>query len=151
MRVALIALVVAGAVVAFVVARSGGDDDGTTAAQATVTDATGPTVAPTTRTSRTEPTTRSGPAPPPLTWIRVRGGQATGGVERIEVRRNDVVRLLVTTRDTTDEVHLHGYDISRQLSPREPARFRFRAAITGVFEIELEDVGHQIAELRVAP
>ncbi len=39
----------------------------------------------------------------------------------------------------------------RDVAPGRPARFSFPAGLEGVFEIELEDVGLQVAELRVRP
>ena len=48
-----------------------------------------------------------------------------------------------------DEVHVHGYDLSRDVAPGAPARIAFPATIPGRFEIELEDRGVQIAELTV--
>jgi hypothetical protein len=53
--------------------------------------------------------------------------------------------------DVSDHVHLHGYDIMRDVSPGRPARLRFRATIPGRFEVELEDRRLQIAQLEVRP
>ena len=53
------------------------------------------------------------------------------------------MRLLVSS-DGNDEIHLHGYDITRNAAPGKPARFRFKADVEGVFEIEshtAEDAG----------
>jgi hypothetical protein len=51
----------------------------------------------------------------------------------------------------SDHVHLHGYDIVRDVAPGRPAVIRFRATTAGRFEVELEDRGLQIAELEVRP
>jgi hypothetical protein len=67
------------------------------------------------------------------------------------VEKGERVRIAVRTADTTDEVHLHGYDLTRSLAPGRPARFRFVAKNTGVFEMELHHGPTQIAELRVGP
>jgi len=48
-------------------------------------------------------------------------------------------------------VHLHGYDISRDMKPGSRARFSFEANAEGVFEVELHGPGTQIAELTVEP
>ncbi|MBA3326761.1 MAG: hypothetical protein H0T43_00465 [Solirubrobacterales bacterium] len=61
------------------------------------------------------------------------------------------MRLQVTTPDTSDGVHLHGYDLTEDLAPGRRARFSFDADAEGVFEVELEGAGVQIAELRVGP
>jgi hypothetical protein len=42
----------------------------------------------------------------------------------------------VVTSDAPDEIHLHGYDITRTPAPGRPARFQFRAEAEGAFEIE---------------
>jgi FtsP/CotA-like multicopper oxidase with cupredoxin domain len=89
-------------------------------------------------------------APEPVR-IRVEDGEPVGGVEEIEVDKGDRVSLVVTTRDTSEEVHVHGVDLKRDLAPGRPARFRFEADRDGVFEIELEGTHTQIAELRVQP
>jgi non-ribosomal peptide synthetase component F len=58
---------------------------------------------------------------------------------------------VVSSPDTTEEVHVHGYDVFADLAPGEPARLSFDASIEGVFEIELEHAHVQIAELTVEP
>ena len=51
-----------------------------------------------------------------------------------------------------EEVHVHGYDISqRRQGAARPRRSRFKATIDGIFEIEFEHSGTQIASLRVDP
>ena len=59
--------------------------------------------------------------------------------------------MLVVTSDVADEVHLHGYDISRDVAAGGTARIAFRATIPGRFEVELEDRGVQIADMTVEP
>ena len=51
-----------------------------------------------------------------------------------------------------EEVHIHGYDIKKDVKARRDARtIVFKATIDGIFEIEFEDSAKQIAELRVDP
>jgi hypothetical protein len=59
--------------------------------------------------------------------------------------------VLIVRSDVSDHVHLHGYDIFRDVSPARPARLRFRATIPGRFEVELEDRRLQIAQIEVRP
>lgn len=80
--------------------------------------------------------------------LEVRGGQVVGGVERVEADVGDTVALTVTS-DVADHVHVHGYDLEAPVSPGEPAEVTFQADIPGVFEVELEDRGLQLAELVV--
>jgi hypothetical protein len=142
-RVAALALLIAAAVVAFVIASSSGDDDSSgdkTAGSAATTNTTsGGTTAP-----------PAAPPKPDVTRIRVQNGKPVGGVRRIKVDKGDRVRLAVTS-DVADEVHLHGYDISKDVAPGTTARFNFKADIDGGFEIELEGRKEQIASLEVNP
>jgi hypothetical protein len=61
------------------------------------------------------------------------------------------LRCIVVRSDVADEVHLHGYDISRDVAPGKPAQFKFNASIEGIFEIELEHRAVEIATLTVNP
>ena len=73
-----------------------------------------------------------------------------GGIRRATVARNRRVVLLVRS-DVADHVHLHGYDIMRDVAPGAPGRLGFRATVPGRFEVELEDRSLQIAEITVKP
>ena len=53
--------------------------------------------------------------------------------------------------DTNDHVHVHGYDLMKDVEPGKTITFSFPATITGIFEVELEDAGEEIAQLRVDP
>jgi FtsP/CotA-like multicopper oxidase with cupredoxin domain len=71
-------------------------------------------------------------------------------VVKLEFKEGETVRFRVTS-DTPEEVHIHGYDIAKDLEPGKVATVSFPADITGIFEIEYEGQGKQIAELRVDP
>ena len=111
--------------------------------------ATTPTA--TTGTPATTPAGGTGtpPAPAPLR-IRVEGGQPVGGLAKLTVKEGEQIRFTVTA-DAPEHVHLHGYDIEEPVGPGRPARFSVPATINGVFEIELEDSGGQLAQLTVEP
>jgi hypothetical protein len=138
---------IAVAVVLFLVFRPEGDDD-----SASPPPPPNPPTTPTTVSTQ--------PAPPPTTPkpsvavvqipIVVRGGKPVGGIKRVTVAKNRVVVLFVRS-DAADEVHLHGYNVMRDVAPGSPARLRFRATIPGGFEAELEDAGLQIADITVKP
>jgi hypothetical protein len=102
-------------------------------------------------TTTTRPTTTE-PRPTGPTAIRivVRGGRVVGGLRRARLERGERA-VLVVRADVSDHVHLHGYDVMRDVSPGRPARLRFRATIPGRFEVELEDRRLQIAQLEVRP
>ena len=69
---------------------------------------------------------------------------------KLEFEQGDTVRFRVRA-DVADHVHVHGYDLMKDVEPGETITFSFPADITGIFEIELEDAGEQIAQLRVDP
>jgi hypothetical protein len=82
--------------------------------------------------------------------IVVRGGEPVGGVEELEYDAGDEIRFEVSS-DVADEVHVHGYDLMQDVAAGGTASFDFPAEIEGIFEVELEGRGEQIAELRVNP
>ena len=77
-------------------------------------------------------------------------GKPRGGVKRLSYKTGDRIQFTVTS-DVADEVHVHGYDISKDVPAGGTVRFSFPARIEGVFEAELEGRKEQIAELRVSP
>jgi len=150
LRLLLVAAVsVAAVVVLFVVLRPENDNERTATGTAGTTSTTQTT---TSATTTTAPTTTAKPRPPARTriTITVRGGRVVGGIRRATVPKGARVELFVTA-DVADEVHLHGYDRSRDVAPGAPARLRFRATTSGRFEVELEQRELQIAEITVRP
>ena len=129
----------------FLLASCGGDD-GESAGTTTETTTTSETTTTTTMTATTPP------PPPGPTEIRivVVDGAPKGGIVREKVEKNDRVVLIVRS-DVADHIHLHGYDIMRDVAPGKPARLPFKATIPGRFEVELEDRGVQIADITVTP
>jgi len=132
----------------FGLASCGGDDDAGTIGS-TQTQPTNPTTTePTTTTTTTQTTTEV--EQPTVVRVRVVGGVPEGGIVRKTVKKGDRVVVIVTS-DVADEVHLHSYDIMRNVAAGGTARIRFRATLPGRFEVELEDRGVQIADLTVEP
>ena len=99
-----------------------------------------PTVAETTTTTVAEGTRLE---------ISVTGGEVTGG-GRLDIPLGDDVVIAVTS-DTADEVHLHTYDVKIDLVAGETGELVFTADIPGIFELEMEDSGIELAELQVSP
>ncbi len=137
-------LIVAAAIVVaaglfFVLRPDNGDDNasGTTTTTATTS----------TTTTATEPT-----EPPPAATVRivVRGGEPVGGVRNVTVSKGRQVVLIVSS-DVADEVHLHGYNLKRDVAPGSPARLPFRATINGTVEVELEQRGLPLARITTQP
>ena len=50
-----------------------------------------------------------------------------------------------------EEIHVHGYDITKEIEPNKTATVSFKATITGIFEIEFHGSAEQIGELKVEP
>jgi hypothetical protein len=123
-----------------------GDDEATPTTETTTTTTTEP---PTTTTTTTT-TTTSPPPGPTVVRVRVVGGVPKGGIVRETVSQGDRV-VIVVTSDVSDHVHLHGYDLMRDVAPGQVARIRFRATVPGRFEVELEDRSVQIADITVEP
>ena len=133
------------AVAASVIALAGcGGDDGTDAVTTTETVAT----APTTDTTATTPTTPDAQAK--VITIRVVGGVPQGGIQRPTIDQGDKFVLVVRT-DSGEAVHLHGYNIEKEIVPGTPLRLPFTANIAGRFELELHPPDTLLAVLEVKP
>jgi len=133
------------AVVAIIVLTAGGgsDEDGQDSAD-TATTAT-PTATPSAAGEESTPTptpTRTPKPQPPLL--------VAGKVAKLRFKEGDTVRFRVR-HDAPEHIHVHGYDIMKDIEPGKTATVAFKGDITGIFEIEFEDSAQQIAELRVDP
>jgi hypothetical protein len=82
--------------------------------------------------------------------ITVRGGEPVGGVQEIAVDAGDQIRFQVSS-DRAEEIHVHGYDLAQTVPAGGTVEFDFPAELEGIYEVELEELGVQIAELRVEP
>ena len=92
------------------------------------------------------------PTPSPTPRPTVDPGPVLTGeeVEELRVDKGETVRFRVRAPED-EEVHVHGYDISRDVEGGKTERISFKATIDGIFEIEFEHSGTQIASLRVDP
>ena len=114
----------------------------------TTTEAT--TEATTTVETTTEEVTTTAPADQPQRIVvNVENAQPVGGVKQVPVEEGTQVVLIVHA-DVEDEVHLHGYDLSADVAPGQPARITFTADLVGEFEAELEQRAVPIVELVVS-
>jgi FtsP/CotA-like multicopper oxidase with cupredoxin domain len=83
--------------------------------------------------------------------IKVANGKPVGGVQTIDVKQGDPVKFTVTA-DKGDEIHVHGYDLHKDIPANGgTVAFDFPAKMTGIFDVELEGPGQQIASLEVTP
>jgi hypothetical protein len=142
-RFTCLAIAVVIAVIAVILLSSaGGGDDEVAATPTAAPTATAEAGTDATATPQETPEATPTPKPqPPLI--------GPGKVTELEFKEGDQIVFLARA-DGPEEVHVHGYDIAKDVDT-EPVRFSFPATITGIFEIELENSGEQIAELRVDP
>jgi heme/copper-type cytochrome/quinol oxidase subunit 2 len=134
-----IAAVIAIAAAVLLSGSNGGDEEPAgTSAQATAT----PTA---TETAAPDATATETPTPKPQSPL-----VTSGKVTKLRFEQGETVRFRVRS-DVADHVHVHGYDLMKDVEPGKPVTFSFPAEITGIFEIELEDRGEEIAQLRVDP
>jgi len=87
---------------------------------------------------------------PAVPTIVVRGGEPVGGIEELSYDAGEQIHFAVRS-DTADELHIHGYDIERELPAGRTVVIQFPADIEGIFEAELHESDTQIAELRIEP
>ena len=137
-RLTFLGIAAAIAVVAVILLATGGDktEDASDSAQRRSTAAATATAT----DSAAEATATA--KPPPL--LR------TGDVKALTYKQGETVRFRGRSAEK-DDVHVHGYDIKQDLEPGKTATMSFKASITGIFEIELEVSGMQLAELKVLP
>ena len=92
--------------------------------------------------------TTTSAAGPVTIRVEVKGGKPVGGIQRATVKKGQNVAVVVHS-DIADEVHLHGYDLHKDVPAGGTARITFPATIAGVFDAELEQRKLQILELTV--
>jgi len=88
------------------------------------------------------PTPEPTPEPPPLL--------TSGGVTELEFEQDETARFRVRS-SVPEEIHVHGYDIYRDIPADKTVNVAFKADITGIFEIEFHNSGKPIAELKIQP
>src|SRR3954451_7572329 len=126
-RILVVAATVVAVVAAYVIAKPGGSDKGSTKA------------------SRSASVAR----------IRITRGSVVGGPKKIELTKDSRATIVVAA-DASNKLHLHGYDIEKTALPGRPARFSFKAGSEGVFQLEshtAEDAGRPplVAQVLVEP
>jgi hypothetical protein len=134
-RIALLVSVAVVAVVAFIILKPSDSSDKQSSVPSTVGTTTG---------------AKEPPSPPPIANVRVKDGKPVGGIQDLEFAKGDTVQFAVTS-DVADEVHVHGYDLMKDVTPGHPVKFKFAGKIDGEFEVELEGRKEQIASLKVTP
>ncbi|HEY0390198.1 MAG TPA: hypothetical protein VGC63_00630 [Solirubrobacterales bacterium] len=82
--------------------------------------------------------------------IVIEHGKPVGGIRDLTYNKGERIHFVVDS-DVSDEVHMHGYDIMKDVKAGGSVSFDFPASIEGVFEAELEGRKEQILELTVNP
>src|SRR5215471_8153142 len=67
--------------------------------------------------------------------LRIENGHVPENMRLIRVKQNDVVKL-EWSADRATTIHLHGYDIEREITPATTTELTFTARATGRFTIE---------------
>lgn len=116
--------------------------DTTTAPEASVV------TAPPAPSTTTVPATIEADPPGVVIDLTITDGSVDGGVRREAARVGQWVTLRVSG-NTSDEVHIHGYDLYMELLEGQ-GRLTFEASIPGVFEVELERTHTLVLQLEVS-
>ena len=115
----------------------------------------GPTASPTPPVSTTAPPTQAPsttPTPTPaydvVITVTYKSGRASGDTGLQKVKKGQRVAIVVTS-DVADEIHLHTYDIKKDVLAGGTATLAFTATIPGRFECELESHGVRLTRIEV--
>jgi hypothetical protein len=81
-------------------------------------------------------------------YVYVVDAKPRGGVQLLVYNKGQPVQFTVIS-DVADEVHVHGYNLKKQVAREGSVTFSFPATDVGDHVVELESHGEQIANLRV--
>jgi hypothetical protein len=141
-RFTFLAIAAVIAIVAVVVLAGGGDDESGEQAAATATPSATAEPQEASPQETATPTPEPTPKPPPLLHA--------GKVTKLKATEGETVRFRVRS-DTDEEIHVHAYDIEREVPAGKTITVSFKATITGIVEIEFHGSEEQIGELTVEP
>jgi heme/copper-type cytochrome/quinol oxidase subunit 2 len=80
--------------------------------------------------------------------VSIEGGEMSP--DEISVNEGDRMTLRISS-DEQMEVHVHGYDVEREVGPGSTAKLHFEADLTGQFEIEDHESERELGVLQVRP
>ncbi|HXS34174.1 MAG TPA: hypothetical protein VN758_10430 [Solirubrobacterales bacterium] len=101
-------------------------------------------------TTTTNPGDDGKPSKPSIPTVVIKNGKPVGGITELTYNEGDQIRFKVDS-DVSDEVHVHGYELMKDVEAGGSVSFDFPATIEGVFEAELEGRKEQIIEFTVNP
>ncbi len=93
-------------------------------------------------------TTASAAVKPVVISITAVNGRPVGGIKRPTVKKGQTVRIVVRTNVGT-QVHLHGYNIEKNIKKGVPTVIQFVAKVQGRFALELHPMDAVLAQLTV--
>ena len=82
--------------------------------------------------------------------LAIKGGRLVSGPAVLQVHEGEQVTLHIRS-DSSDELHLHGYDLHARIQPQETASLQFTADRTGRFGLELHKARTELGALEVYP
>ncbi len=101
-------------------------------------------------TPTTESTTSAQPANVKTFTLVVKNRKLVSSPDTLQVTEGDQVTINITA-DEDEELHLHGYDKSVDLTKDQSASLAFTANLTGRFPFELEHSKTELGALEVQP
>ena len=75
-------------------------------------------------------------------------GRPVGGITRPTVKKGQTVRIVVKT-NVGSQVHLHGYNLEKNVKKGVPTVIQFVAKVQGRFALELHPMDALLAQLTV--
>jgi hypothetical protein len=140
-RLTFLGIAAAIAIVAVVLLAGGGDETEPASNSASTSTPTATATADGTADATATPTPKPKPKPP---LLRV-------GKERaLTLEEGETVRFRVRS-EVDEEIHVHGYNITKAVPAGETVTVSFKGDITGIFEIEMHGSGDLLAQLKVVP
>jgi hypothetical protein len=139
-------LLLAALIATLALAACGGGEEETVGGGPAPTEATPPAAAEPAGGDSTEGS-EAGPSTP---TIAIEDGEPVGGIAELEYDAGDEIEFTVES-DVAEEIHVHGYDLMKDVPAGGSVTFSFPAEIEGIFEVEMEGRAVQIAEIRVNP
>jgi hypothetical protein len=147
---ALLAVLVLAVGAVLVVALSGGDGDEAGTTPATTAAETNEVADSNGEKPEKEKPEKEKPEKPEVPVIEIAGGEPAGGLQELEFTAGERLRFVVRS-DADSHVHLHGYDVFKDVPAGGKVEFDVPADIEGVFEVEIETTGTPLAEITVKP
>jgi hypothetical protein len=91
-----------------------------------------------------------GPAPSGVRVVQVivTGREVRPAPSRVEIKVGELLRLQVTS-DHDDELHVHGFEVERELTAGKPALIELRGERPGLYEVETHNPALRLLQVLV--